>query len=319
VFAAIALSLVWAGPASSQPYSVLAVDCTPFVSPGFTSFGPDNTIGMALQFVDAGNVLFNVTEVTPAAFRGMGAAALASFDLLAINNRSDRIDCGSGLGLGTNWHSVVGVNNGGRVVLSSHDAPRFHLIVGPGSTVMSGSCLNCEPFGTFNLVRDAATWAAKGCQTGLLIFNDSWAFDPGSAMGWGNPELNLPAAWNITDLLEPSGISDGGYTDILPAFTAHPIYANVTDARLASNSISSFAANIGDLSFHSSFATHNATIFTVTEQMVNSGVVDVGGFGCCSGIAGSTPDGTPITLIRNDDCSTQSEDRTWGSVKSIYR
>ena len=47
--------------------NVVTVDCTPFVSPGGSSFGPQNTMGLALQnpLVDPGE-LFNVTEVTPA-------------------------------------------------------------------------------------------------------------------------------------------------------------------------------------------------------------------------------------------------------------
>ena len=73
-------------PAQAQ-VNVITVDCTPFVSPNFTSFGPDNTMGMSLQQVDLGGQ-FNVTEVTPAAFRAQTAAQLAAFDLIAINNKS---------------------------------------------------------------------------------------------------------------------------------------------------------------------------------------------------------------------------------------
>ena len=98
------------GSAYAQPINVITVDCTPFVSPGFTNFGLSNTMGMSLQQVDTGG-LFNVTEVTPAAFRVMTAAQLSSYDLIAINNNTFRIDCGSGLGLGTTWQNVVGVNN----------------------------------------------------------------------------------------------------------------------------------------------------------------------------------------------------------------
>ena len=71
-------------------------------------------MGMSLQQVDLGGN-FNVTEVTPAAFRAMTAGQLASYDLIAINNNPSRIDCGSGLGLGTTWHSVIGVQQGGRI------------------------------------------------------------------------------------------------------------------------------------------------------------------------------------------------------------
>lgn len=323
LIAALAICLVQAAPTQAQ-LNVITVDCTPFISPSPTSFGAGLTMGMALQLVDPGNVLFNVTEVTPAVFRAMPAANLATFDLIAVNNRRDRIDCdGTGLGLGTTWHSVVGVNNGGRVVLSSHDAPRFHVIIPPAATVMgsAGICPGCEPFGTVNLIRDAALWAGMGCKTGLLIFNDAWAFDqhPLGGKGWDNPELSFPLAWGISDVQEPSGIADGGYTDILAAFTGHPIYAGVTDARLAPNSISSFAANIGDNSYHSVFKTFNAGIFLATEVVINSGVVDVGAFGCCSFQPISIPDNLAITIMRPDDCVVQTEQKSWGSLKSIYR
>ena len=309
-------------PAEAVPLNVLTVDCTPFVSPGFTAFGAGLTIGMALQFVDPGALLFNVTEVTPAVFSTMSVGALAAYDLIAINNRRDRIDCGSGGGgLGTTWHGVIGVNAGGRVVLSSHDAPRFHLIVPPNSTTMGIVCPGCEPFGAFNFVRDAALWAGNGGCTGLLIFNDAVCFDPhpNGGLGWSNPELSLPAAWQVSDLL-PACIADGGYTDILAPFSGHPIYANVTDNRLAPNSISSFAANVGDNSYHSAFATHNGAIFTVTEVVINSGVVDPGGFGCCSMNPTALPNGTPLTLIRNQVCSATPVTRgSWGRLKTRYR
>ncbi len=144
-------------------------------------------MGMALTspLVDPGATLFAVTEVTPAVFRGMNAATLGAFDLIAINNHPARIDCGSGLGLGTTWPSVIGVASGGRVVLTSHDAPRFHMTAPPSSTVMGTICPGCEPFGAPNLIRDAALWAGGGNQTGLLIFNDAPGFVGGS--GWGSP------------------------------------------------------------------------------------------------------------------------------------
>ena len=132
-----------------------------------------------------------------------------------------------------------------------------------------------------------------------MIFNDAPGFVGGS--GWGNPELNLPAGWGITDLNQVGGFfPDGGYTDILPAFTAHPIYAAVNDARLAPNSISSFAAAIGDGSFHAIFGNFDATIFMATEVVINAGVADPGGFGCCSFEPALGPDGTAITLIRDE-------------------
>lgn len=289
--------------------NVLTVDCTPFVSPNaFTSFGPDNTMGMALQQVDTGG-LFNVTEVTPAAFRAMNAAQLAAFDLIAINNNPSRIDCGSGLGLGTTWHSVIGINSGGRVHLNSHDAPRFKMIVSPGSTVFSA--VGVEPFGAEPLVRQAALWAGGGTRTGLLIFNDSVGANgirivPG--IGWDNPELNLPAAWGILDSDQWDVVGafvDGGYTDILAAFAAHPIYAGLSDARFGVNSISSFAANIVDNCYHSVFANFNAGIFTATERLINAGVVDVGGFNAINFFGSNKPapgpNGLAISLIRDEE------------------
>ena len=271
--------------------SVLSVDCNPFAGAGFV-----NTMGEALQLVDQGGE-FNVTEVTPAAFRVMTAVLLSSFDLIAINNDPSRIDCGSGLGLGTTWHSVVGVNAGGRVLLTSHDAPRFHMNfstppvqfpAGPGTA----------PYGADEFVRKAALWTGGGSQTGLLIFNDAQGFVGGT--GWDNPELNLPGAWGISDLVQNAFIWDGGYTDILPGFATHPIYAGCSDARFGVNSISSFAANIGDASYHSTFGSFNGAIFTTTEVVINTGVIDVGGL-CpgCALSAAAGPDGTAISIIRD--------------------
>ena len=141
----VTVGLVFAAnPVAAAPINVITVDCTPFISPGFGSFGPFNTMGMALLAVDQGGD-FNVTEVTPAAFRAMPAALLSGFDLIAINNHPARIDCGSGLGLGTTWHSVVGVFGGGRVALTSHDAQRFKLLrTPPALPLFTGF----EPFGT---------------------------------------------------------------------------------------------------------------------------------------------------------------------------
>lgn len=296
--------------------NVLTVDCTPFVSPNpMTSFGPDNTMGMSLQQVDPGGVLFNVTEVIPAVFRGLTAAQLGAYDLIAINNNPSRIDCGSGLGLGTTWHSVIGVPSGGRIVLSSHDAARFKIIIPPGGAFFGVGTPGpgVEPFGADEIVRDAALWAGGGTRTGLLIFNDSARFGTVGGSGWANPELNLPVAWSITDSDQTQGNPhDGGYTQIVPAFTAHPIYVNVTDTRFGLDSISSFAANIGDGSFHSIFGSYNPAIFIPTEVVINAGVVDVGGFNAANpGIgAGNTipgPDGSAITLIRNEDMPPEVE------------
>ena len=64
--------------AVAAPINVITVDCTPFVSPGIGSFGPFNTMGMALLAVDQGGD-FNVTEVTPAAFRAMPAGCTLGF------------------------------------------------------------------------------------------------------------------------------------------------------------------------------------------------------------------------------------------------
>ena len=283
---------------------MLTVDCTPLVSPGFSSFGPQNTMGMALlepTIVNPGGTLFIVTEDTPAAFRARLAADLATFDLIAVNNHPARLGdgCvpGAGTGLGTTWHSVIGIASGGRVVLTSHDALRFHMIASPLPAFNSIEivCPGCAPFGARQLIRDAALWAGGGTSTGLLIFNDSPPFVGGS--GWTNPELNLPAAWGITDVpAGVGGILGGGYTDIL---AAHPIYAAVNDVRLVPLSINSFSANIGDDSYHSVFGSFDPQ-FTVTEVVINSGNPDPGGFGCCSPFdAVTAPNDLAITLIRN--------------------
>lgn len=288
-----------ASPDAGAQINVLTVDCTPFVSPGPGSFGLTNTMGMALQAVDQG-ADFNVTEVTPAAFRALTAVQLAAFDLIAVNNHPQRLgdNCvvGAGTGLGTTWHGVVGVASGGRVVLTSHDAPRFKLLrTPPAPPLFTGF----EPFGTIDLVRQAALWAggAPG-QTGLLIFNDAPLFVGG--FGWNNPELNLPLAWAITDLNQNGAFfMNGGYTDILPAYAAHPIYTGLSDVRGAFNTISSFSANIGDTSFHSVFGSFNPLIFTPTEAVINAGIIDVLGLCFCAGNAALGPDGSVITLIRD--------------------
>jgi len=293
--------------ASSQAQvNVLSVDCTPFVSPNITSFGPDNTMGMSLVQVDQGGD-FNVTEVTPAAFRGLTPAQLSNYDLIAINNNPSRIDCGSGLGLGTAWHDVIGVQTGGRVVLTSHDAARFKVIIPPGGAFFGVGAPGpgVEPFGADELIRQGALWAGGGSRTGLIVFNDSARFFTVFGQGWDNPELNLPAAWMISDLDQTGGQpTDGGYTDILPAFNSHPIYAGLSDARFGVDSVASFAANIADGSFHSIFGSFNPGIFTPTEVVVNAGVIDVGGFNAVFGIGANVaapgPDGAAITLIRDE-------------------
>ena len=290
--------------------NVITVDCTPFVSPGAGSFGPTNTMGMALQAVDQGSD-FNVTEVTPAAFRAMNAAGLAAYDLIAINNHPQRLGdiclAGAGGGIGTTWQSVVGVNSGGRVVLTSHDAPRFKLQrTPPAPPLFTG----LEPFGTFGLVRQSALWAGGvPGKTGLLVFNDAARFFTVGGVGWNNAELNLPAVWAISDLDQSGGFFlNGGYTDILPAFQSHPIYDGtaiggvvLSDVRFAMDSISSFSANVSDTSFHSIFASFNPAIFSPTEVVINAGIVDVLNLCFCSGSAAPGPNGTAITLIRDVD------------------
>ena len=301
----VGIAFAAASSAEAQ-VSVLTVDCTPFVSPGPSSYGPTHTMGMALQAVDQGSD-FNVTEVTPAAFRAMTAAQLSAFDLIAVNNHPFRLGdgCvpGAGNGLGTTWHSAVGIISGGRVVLNSHDAPRFKLLrTPPTGPLFTGF----EPFGTMDLVRQAGLWAGGlPGETGLLIFNDAARFVSGPGVpilgvGWDNPELNLPPAWGIVDLDQAGGqFMNGGYTDILPAFAGHPLYVGLSDQRFAQNTISSFSANMGDTSFHSVFDAFNPSIFTLTEVVTNAGIIDVGGLCTCAGFAAPGPDGKAITLIRD--------------------
>jgi len=310
--AAVAICTV--GGQTQAQINVITVDCTPFVSPNNTSFGPDNTMGMSLQQVDLGGQ-FNVTEVTPPAFRALTAAQLAAYDLIAINNNplrlSDNCDGLAPSGIGTTWQGVIGINSGGRVFLTSHDAARFKVIVPPFSTSWGNPpspCPGCEPFGADELIRQAALWAGGGNQTGLLMFNDSARFPTVGGVGWDNPETNLPAAWNITDADQTGGTqTDGGYTDILAAFAVHPIYLGMTDSRLGVNSLSSFAANISDGSYHSVFATYEPTIFTPTELVINAGVIDVGGWNAVVGngtyLSVNGPDGLAVSLIRDETSS----------------
>lgn len=302
------LALFGSYSSAQAQIEVITVDCTPMVSPGPTSFGASNTMGMSLQMVDQGSD-FNVTEVTPAAFRAMTVAQLSAYNLIAINNHPSRIDCGAGLGLGTTWHNAVGVLIGGRVVLTSHDAARFKIIIQPGTAFFGAGAPGpgVEPFGADELVRQAALWAGGGTNsTGLLIFNDSARFFTVGGIGWDNTELNLPPAWGISDLDQTGGAAtDGGHTDILPAYTGHPIYTGLSDTRFGVDSLSSFAANIADGSFHSVFATYNGSIFTPTELIINTGIIDVGGFNAAHPGIGAWnspfgPDGSAITLIRDE-------------------
>lgn len=286
-----------APPAHGQ-IDVISVDITPLTSPGIDFNGNAfTTMGMALQAVDQGGE-FNVTEVTPAAFRALTAGDLGTYDLIAILNATQRIDDGNLAGLGLAWHDAIGVEQGGRVLLCSHDPVRFHMNQLPGSGLFGAGFPGGpnEPFGAPNLVRQAALWAGGGSNTGLLMFNDAPAFAGG---GWGNAVLNLPFQWGIVDSFQ-TDFGDGGYTDILPAFSAHPVYAGLSDVRFTPQSITSFSANLGDIAFHTVFGAFNAAIFTPTEVIVNAGVVDVGGTGCCTGSTIPGPDGTAITLIRNE-------------------
>lgn len=289
-------------PGHVPPLDVITVDCTPFVSPGPSPFGPTHTIGTALQDVDHGGD-FNVTEVTPAAFRALAAGQLAQFDLIAINNDPGRIECGSGQGMGASWQGAVGVASGGRIALVSHDAPRYHIEVPPGGPPLHGGF---EPFGARDLLRQTALWAGGGTRTGLVIFNDA----PGlvGGLGWDNPALNLPALWGIADLSQLPGLGDGGYTEILAGFAGHPLYdatadggALLTDERFGPSSIGSFADESGDTSFHSVFASYNAAIFTPSEVVTHAGETDVGGL-CpgCTLLAAPGPNGAAITLIREE-------------------
>ncbi len=296
--AALMVALGFSGIAHAQ-INVITVDITPLVSPGpSATFGPTNTIGMALQAVDQGTD-FNVTEMTPAAFAAQTAGQLAAFDLIAINNHPGRIVGG----IGTTYQQVAGCGFG-RTMLSSHDAPRFHMTGPPGSAFFGNGSPGpgVEPFGADDFVRQAALWAGGlPGTTGLLIFNDAPAFAGG--VGWDNAELNLPGIWGITDLPQfGGGLPDGGYTSFTAAGLANPAYAGLSDVRFAVNSLSSFAANIGDGSFHSILGTFNASLFIPTEVVINAGVVDVGGFNGIPPVSGSNlaaagPDGTAITLI----------------------
>ena len=300
--------------------NVITVDNTPLTSPGLDFNGnPQNTMGLALQAVDQGGD-FNVTEVTPAAFRAMSTASLATFDLIAILNSPVRSDDGGGLG--TNWHAAVGITGGGCVVLSSHDPVRFHMNQLPGSSIFgtgfSPGGPGVEPFGAPDLIRQAALFAGSGPQTGLLIFDDSPFFQGGS--GWDNAFLNLPPVWGISNSVQDGGFGfmDGGYTSItLPGLL---IYTGLTAARFGVNTIGSFGANTGDASFHDALATWNAAIFMPSEVVINSGISNVGGL-CdnCNFLAAAGPDGLPITLVRECLCEPVEDPavRTQGFWKRV--
>jgi hypothetical protein len=195
-------------------------------------------------------------------------------------------------------------------MLNSHDAPRFKMnfIIPPftGSTAGGNPGPGVQPFGADELVRQAALWAGGiPGKTGLLIFNDSARFGTVGGAGWGNAELNLPAAWGITDADQSGGgfAPGGGYTQIVPGNPAIAAYDGtlgvpLSDVRFAANSISSFAANIVDTSFHSIFGSYNAAIFTPVEVVQNSGVLDPGGYQIAEFTTVSAADGDAITLVR---------------------
>ena len=287
-----------AAPAAAlaDPVKILSVDVTPFVSPGPSRYGPQNTMGMALELVDTGG-LFDLTEVTPAQFRAMSSAQLAAFDLIALNNHPVRLNGG----IGTKWHGVVGVARGGRLVLSSHDAPRFHMNVPPGALDFPPDGPGVEPFGAPELIRQSALWAGGvPGRTGLLVFNDASFFGFGNGLGWNNKELRLPEEWGITDL-DPfqSPLNGDGYTDIVPAFEAHPLYALLSDVRFDVNSITSFGGNVTAASFHTSFRSFEAGIFAASEVIANAGDPNPGDLN----VPGFNPpapglDGRAVALVR---------------------
>ncbi len=105
------------------------------------------------------------------------------------------------------------------------------------------------------------------------------------------------------------GFPDGGYTSIV--LPANPIYTTpsiLSDVRFAVNSISSFAANIGDGSYHSVFASFNAATFTASEVVINSGIINVGGQHPTGALSSPPPgsDGLAITLIRDISCEVEA-------------
>ncbi len=270
------LTLAPLGEAHAGPLKILSVDVTPLVSPGDSRFGPQNTMGMALQKADSGG-LFSVTEVTPLDFQAMTSQQLSTFRLIAINNHPERI----APGLGTTWHDVVGIESGGRVFLSSHDAVRFHFNVPPGGLSFENPGPGVEPFGADDLVREAALWAGGiPGTTGLLIFNDAPFISFAGGQGWGNEQLNLPAEWGIGDLDPFAGfpLNGDGYTDIVPAFEIHPLYQNLSDLRFGVDSINSFGGNITAASFHTVFGSYDAGILRASEVLANAGDPNPGNF-----------------------------------------
>ena len=142
-------------------------------------------------------------------------------------------------------------------------------------------------------------------RTGLLVFNDASFFFFAGGDGWNNPELQFPALWQITDLdpFDPNFLPGGGYTDILPSFEAHPLYALLSDVRFGVGSISSFGGNVTDGSFHTVFGSYNAGIFTPTEVIVNAGDANPGDFPEPGELDSPDPqhEGRVITLVRAAD------------------
>ena len=118
-------------------------------------------------------------------FRGALAGLIEQFDADTVRTGIREADLGIDCPV-----FIATADCGGRIMLNGHDAPRFHITATPFSTPMSFACPGCEPFGTDELVRDAALWAGSGTGTGLVIFNDSQGFS--GSLGWNNPELNLP-------------------------------------------------------------------------------------------------------------------------------
>ncbi len=213
--------LAGAPAALAQPPTVLTTSGPCDVNGDGNVDALDHT-AIPANFLDQGNVCqelnalggFNVTLVTPAQFAAMTTAQIAAFDCIALDTKQI-----NAVGLGTAWHGAVGVLSGGPVFLTNHDAlwhAWFNRVLAPLAALPS------DRLGAETFIRDAVTWACT--DTGLVIFNGDPQFRP---TGFGFDD-SLPAARGIVDDFVPAIFQAVG-TSILPAFAAHPVYANVND------------------------------------------------------------------------------------------
>jgi cysteine-rich repeat protein len=275
-----------------------------------------------LNAEDEGNVCqelnalggFVITLVNPVEFSSMTVSELASYDCIVLDTKPHNIT-----GLGMTWQNVIGIESGGGVFLTNHDAlwhSYFNRVLAPPG-------FPDDRYGPQTLIRDAVIWLCSN--SGLVLFNIASDFVPGSGFTAFD---SLPQEWGIVeDYVDTNSNAVG--TDILPAFEIHPIYMNVTDLQdppcddsgspmssTIPNSMCSFPSfeyfsctlPYSDHSYHQLFREFNADIFIQSEQAfskTNDCEQLPDGADSCDPFPDVFPDGDPIdgsaiSLIREE-------------------